>query len=128
MNRIFLILPTRRGEQKKKKKQATTRNILDAGRTLLVWVTFVTIGGDMGEKLGWYSWIEAGGFLLRRRHQPDGGPLRVLVRVERARALPPPARPRTLVVGSMCLSIVSSGVSSWWLVLGGVFRRCFGCF
>ena len=30
---------------------------------------------------------EAGGFLLRRRHQPDGGPLRVLVRVERARAL-----------------------------------------
>lgn len=47
--------------------QATTRNVLDSGRTLCVWVAMViiyTFDENMGEELGWYSWIELAGFFV----------------------------------------------------------------
>jgi len=61
---VFVMLYNMTGMMITEMTQATTRQVLDAGRTLGVWATFVLIGGNMGEPLGWYSWIEAGGFVL----------------------------------------------------------------
>lgn len=47
--------------------EATTRNVMDAGRTLCVWLFTLTMSFVMpqyGEKLGLFSLIEAAGFLV----------------------------------------------------------------
>merc|ERR1711920_113179 len=47
--------------------EATTRNVIDALRTLCVWVVALIlhyIVPQYGEQVGWWCWIELAGFLL----------------------------------------------------------------